>query len=40
MDEQRMVAWTEATWLNPPLTVEPDGADLVVSSRTRATSGA
>ncbi|MBC6456531.1 DUF1349 domain-containing protein [Actinomadura sp. HBU206391] len=35
MDGRRAVGWSEATWLNPPLAVEPDGDDLVVTTRDR-----
>jgi regulation of enolase protein 1 (concanavalin A-like superfamily) len=34
--EQRTVPWSEATWLNPPAAAEPDGADLVVTTRDRS----
>jgi len=33
LTEQRSVAWSAATWLNPPAAVREDGPDLVVTTR-------
>ena len=33
MTEQQPVAWTAATWLNPPMAARQDGSDLVVTTR-------
>ncbi|MGE7438156.1 DUF1349 domain-containing protein [Kitasatospora sp. NPDC001175] len=36
MNDQRVLDWSEATWLNPPLRTESDGRDLVVTTRDRS----
>jgi uncharacterized protein len=33
MDEQSAIEWSGAAWLNPPLSAEPDGDALVVTTR-------
>ncbi|WP_369243605.1 DUF1349 domain-containing protein [Streptomyces sp. R41] len=36
MDAQRAVDWSEAAWLNPPLSAELHGDELLVTSRNRS----
>jgi hypothetical protein len=36
VDEERAVRWDDATWLNPPLSVETEGDSLVVTTRHRS----
>jgi regulation of enolase protein 1 (concanavalin A-like superfamily) len=33
MDEQSVIEWSDAAWLNPPLSTEPDGDALLVTTR-------
>lgn len=34
--QHRTIGWSEAHWLNPPLAVQPDGDDLLVTTRDRS----
>ncbi len=36
MNDQRVLDWSEAAWLNPPLRVEPEGGELAVTTRDRS----
>ncbi|MEV5606386.1 DUF1349 domain-containing protein [Streptomyces sp. NPDC052299] len=36
MNEQRVIDWADATWLNPPLHAVRSGEDLVVTTRDRS----
>jgi regulation of enolase protein 1 (concanavalin A-like superfamily) len=33
LGQQKVIEWSDATWLNPPLHTEPDGGALVVTTR-------